>query len=347
MKRFSALIGLAAGLIISLTLCAVAGENPFHVGMILIKSAFGSRYDLGLSLFYTTSLIFTGLSVSIALHAGLFNIGAEGQLSIATLAAAAAGLLFPQLPPVMGFALCALSGILAGALWGMIPGVLKAWRGSHEVIITMMMNFIAAGLISYFVVGALQNTESQNPETASIPTSYMSQSWDPIQKLFPESQANFSFLVAVLLALFIYWFLKHTIYGYEIRVSGKNPEAASFSGLKPVRAQILAMTLSGALAGFVAWNEILGSIGKYRLGFSADYGFIGIAVALLARNNPLAIIASAFLFGSLQKGASDLDIETATITRDFARIIQAIIILSVILSVAYFEQRKQKIKNGK
>ncbi len=318
-----AILGLIFGVLVSMILVNFAGESPVHVLAVLGKSAFGSSYDLGLTLFYTTSLIFTGLSVCIAFHAGLFNIGAEGQLNIGAFAMAATGVLLPQLPPVIAPFVAILFGIIAAAAWGFIPGYLKAKRGSHEVIITMMMNFVASGLISYFVVGSLKNPNSQNPETADIATQFL------LKSATAESPFNFSFYVALILAILVWLFLFKTIWGFELRAVGQNEEAAEIAGIQTKYYKILALTLAGAFAGLVGLNEVIAFSGKYRLGFSADFGFIGIAVALLARNNPLAIILTALLFGTLQKGASDLDMETNKITRDFAKIIQAIIILSV------------------
>jgi simple sugar transport system permease protein len=329
-----AIFGLILGLMIALALTAFAGENPWSVLMVLGKSAFGSSYDLGLALFYTTSLIFTGLSVSIAFHAGLFNIGAEGQLTVATLAAAWFGVSFPDLPPVIAPLLIALVGISSGAAWGWVAGWLRAWRGSHEVIVTMMMNFIAAAIASYVTLNLIKNPESQNPESQPLPDAYLFKSYDFVQKWLQDSPANLSLIFAVLLSVAIYFLLYRTVWGYELRAAGQNEKASKIHGIDPKKMKVLAMTLAGALAGCVALNEVLGSTGRFKMGFSPDYGFVGIAVALMARNHPLGILASAFLFGVLQKGASDLDVETEFITRDFARIIQAILIFSV--ATAYF-----------
>ncbi len=324
-----AILGLLIGLILSLSLVAFAGENPWTVFLILAKSAFGSPYDLGLALFYTTSLIFTGLSVSLAFHAGLFNIGAEGQLTVATLAAAAFGVSFPHLPPVLAPVLIAAVGISAGAAWGMIAGWLRAYRGSHEVIVTMMLNFVAAAIASYVTLHLIKNPESQNPESQPIPEDFMFRNFDFVQKTLTDSPANFSLVIALIVAITCYFFLYRTVWGFELRASGENETASEIAGIRPQKMKILAMVLAGALAGGVALNEVLGSAGRFKIGFSPDYGFVGIAVALLARNHPLGILASAFLFGVLQKGATDLDIETEFITRDFARVIQAILIFSV------------------
>lgn len=326
MKR---VIGMCLGLAIALLLTAFAGENPWHIFMILVKSAFGSTYDLGLTLSYTTPLIFTGLSVAIAFHAGLFNVGAEGQLTIAAVTAAAVGVLLPQVPFPLAPVFALFVGVAAGALWGFIPGWLKAARGSHEVIVTIMMNFIAAGLASWFALEIIPNPNSQNPETAMVSANYMFKEYDLLVRWFPDTPANASLVIAIILAFLIWIFLWKTTWGFDLRAVGENPEAARRAGIPAKRVQILAMILAGGLAGFVALSEVLGSAGQYRIGFSPDYGFIGIAVALLAGNNPVGIIFAAFLMGALHKGASDLDLETNTITRDFSRIIQALIILGV------------------
>jgi ABC-type uncharacterized transport system permease subunit len=322
-------LGFIFGLGLALLLTAMVGENPWHVLMVLVHSSFGSWYDFGLTLFYCTSLIFTGLAVCIPFQAGLFNIGAEGQLTIGAFAMAAVGILFPHLPFPWGYGFALLTGALAAGVWGFIPGWLKAYRGSHEVIITMMLNFIAAGIVSYFVVGYFKNPLSQNPETAMIGPGYQFGDGDLLHRLSPDSPFNISFLFAVALCVLVWIFIYRTTWGFELRAVGQNEEAASFSGISTRKYKMLSLFLGGACAGLVGLNEILGSAGKFRLGFSAEYGFVGIAVALLARNNPLGILVSAFLFGALQKGASDLDIETDHITRDFAKILQAIIILSV------------------
>lgn len=340
------LIGLLLGISISLALAGLAGENPINVFEILIKSSFGSTYDLGLTLFYTTSFIFTGLSVCIAFHAGLFNIGAEGQLTIATLMAAWAGLFLqqhlPNISSLVSIPIIIIMAVLSGGLWGFIPGWLKAHRGSHEVIVTMMLNFIAAAFTSYIALNIIRSTESQNPETQMIPESMMFKNFDFIQKYFQDSPVNLSLLIALLLCLVLYFFLYRSIPGFQLRAAGKNEVASEFAGINAKRIKMLAMTAAGMLAAFVALNEVLGSSGKYRLGFSADYGFVGIAVAILAKNNPIGIIFSALLFGILQKGASDLDVETEFITRDFARIIQAVLIFSVAAVYFWPSSKKQK-----
>lgn len=337
----SRIIGFIIGLVAALLLTLFAGENPLNILMILVRSAFGSMYDLGLTLSYATPLIFCGLSVAIGFHAGLFNIGAEGQLTMAVVTAAAVGIFFPEIPfplaPLIGF----IAALAAGAFWGWIAGWLKAVRGSHEVIITIMLNFIAAGLANWFTLKIIPNPNSQNPESAMVSANYMFKDYDLIARIFPDTPANASFGFALAFALLMWIFLWKTTWGFELRAVGSNPEAAHRAGISEKKVQMLAMAMAGALAGCVALSEVMGSAGQYRIGFSPDYGFIGIAVALLANNNPLGIVVAAFLMGALHKGASDLDLETTTITRDFSRIIQAFIILGV-AAQGYWAWLKQK-----
>lgn len=323
-------LGLLFGIFLSLGLATFAGENPWHVFVVLFKSSFGSLEDLSLTLFYTTSLIFTGLAICIPFHAGLFNIGAEGQLNIACLASTMVALLFPSLA---GFWVVVplLIGFLAGCLWAAIPGALKAYRGSHEVILTMMMNFIAAGLSSYFIVGILQNPDSQAPETKLLGPGQFLRNFDPVAKMFPDSPINFSFIVALLFCLFVWIFLFKTRFGFSLRATGENKWMSERSGVNVKKQITFALALGGLMASGVLLNDVFGSAGKLKLGFSPEYGFVGIAVSLLARNNPLWIIVSAFFFAVLQKGALDLDLETEYITRDYAHVIQAIVILSVVV----------------
>jgi simple sugar transport system permease protein len=314
-------VGLAAGLLVT----SFAGESPMHVLAVLARSAFGSRYDLGMTLFYATPLMFTGLSVAIAFHAGLFNIGAEGQLTLGALAAAAVGALFPSLPWPLAPFIATLAAFAAGAAWGALPGWLRARRGSHEVINTIMLNFVAAGLASYVTLYLLRNTETQNPETQAVGAGYLLTHLE----FFGRAPVSTAFFLA-LASLALFWvFLWRSVPGYELRAVGQNESAARAAGIRVGRAQILSMALAGGLAGLVGTAEVLGNSAKFKLGFSPDYGFIGIAVALLGRNRPLGILAAAILFGALHKGTADLDLETEHVTRELSLVLQALVILSV------------------
>ena len=333
------LLAVAFGLAVGLLITAIAGENPLHVLGVLAKSAFGSRYDFGMTLFYATPLILTGLAVAIPFNAGLFNIGAEGQLAFGALAAAAVGILVPDLPgKFLEPALAIIAAGLAGALWGAIPGWLRARRGSHEVINTIMLNFVAAGLCSWVTLYLLRNTETQNPETASVGPDYL------ISKLaiFDGAPVSSALFLALFVAVVAAFFLKRTTLGYELRAVGQSEAAARSAGIDSGKIRIYAMALGGLMAGLVGVGEVLGNAGKFKMGFSPDYGFIGIAVALLGRNRPGGIVAAALLFGALHKGAADLDMATENVTRDLSLILQALVILSVSADGLWTWLKRQK-----
>lgn len=318
-------LAVSLGLAVGMCVVAAMGESPLHVISILIKSAIGSRYDLGMTLFYATPLALTGTAVAVAFRAGLFNIGAEGQLQVGAMAAASVGLLYPSAPWPLAPILATLAAFCGGAAWGAIPGWLKAKRGSHEVINTIMLNFVASGLCSYVTLQLFRNSETQNPETARIGAGYLLHRF----AFFGDAPVT----VAVALAILVVWgyglFISRTVAGFELRAQGENPLAARAAGIRSGRTQILAMTLAGGIAGLVGVAEVLGNSGKFKLGFSPDYGFIGIAVALLGRGSPLGVLGAALLFGGLHKGTADLDLETEKVTRDLSLVLQAFIILSV------------------
>jgi len=316
---------VALGLAIGASVTLVAGENPFNVLRLIFASAFGSQYDLGMTLFYATPLMFTGLSVAAAFHAGLFNIGAEGQLTLGALAAAVVGIVVPDLLFPWGVLLSIAAAIAAGAIWGAIPGWLKAVRGSHEVITTIMLNAIAAGLAGWVTLYMFRNTESQNPETMAVGAGFLLRHF----AVFDGAPVTSAIIIAVLSSFMLSFFLWRTRPGFELRSVGTSEPASATAGINVRAMQIGAMALAGGIAGLAGIGDVLGAAGKFKIGFSADYGFVGIAVALIARSNPIGIVFSAFLFGALHKGAADLDFETQNVTRDLAVVLQACVILTV------------------
>jgi general nucleoside transport system permease protein len=326
MRRFiQPILAVVLGLGLGLAVTWFAGENPWHVLRVLVKGACGSRADLGMTLFYATPLIFTGLSVAVAFHAGLFNIGAEGQLTMGALAAAAVGAVWPGVPWPWAPVLAGMAALLGGMAWGAIPGWLRAKRGSHEVINTIMLNFIAAGLASYVALYVLKNPDSQNPETRTIGAGYLIGQF----KFFDPAPVSAALPLALVAALLVWVLLWRTTLGFELRAVGQSESAARAAGIDAGRSRIFAMCLAGVLAGLVGVGEVLGNAGKFRVGFSPEYGFIGIAVALLGRNQPVGVVAAALLFGALHKGTADLDLETEHVTRELSLVLQALIILAV------------------
>lgn len=319
------LLALILGLLFGSLLCVPAGENPLAVLLLLARSALGSGYDVGMSLFYATPLLFTGLSVALALRVGLFNIGAEGQLTVGALAAVAWGLAMPDLPAFWAVFSAVFMAALAGALWGAIPGMMKAWRGSHEVVTTIMLNFVAAGLTSWITLYFLRDTREQNPQSLALAKAYLL----PRYELFDGAPTNIMLLFGLAAAGVVAVFLGYTRLGYQMKAVGENAMAARRVAMPIYGLTVGAMAMAGGLAGMAGLFDVLGPSGALRLGFSADYGFAGIAVAMIGRRSPLGVVFGALLFGALHKGAGDLDFETENITRDLATVLQATVILFV------------------
>jgi len=343
-------IATAIGLCVGLIVVKMAGENPAGTFALLFGSAFGSLNAIAYTLFYATPLIFTGLAVAVGFRGGLFNIGAEGQLILAAFAAAWAGIALPFLPAWILVPTCVLVAMAAGALWAAIPAVLKVKFGVHEVINTIMMNFIAIGLVNYLVTGPFLAPGDQIPETvpivqaARIPrmTSLAARLGVDLPGHVP---LNISFLVAIVCCILVYLFLFRTKWGFEMRAAGLNPKAAEAAGISVAKNVICAMAISGALAGMVALNQVMGYEYRYMDGFSPGYGFLGIAVALLGRNHPAGILCAAVLFGALVQGGLTVDMLTENVSKDIVYVIQGVIII-VVASAAVLARRQSAKKVG-
>jgi simple sugar transport system permease protein len=267
----------------------------------------------------------------VALHAGLFNIGAEGQAYLGGLGVALVCLPLGSLPMVILIPLAIVGAALFGAAWAFIPAYLQAKRGSHIVITTIMFNFIASALMIYLLVNVLSPKGSMNPETRTFdPNAHLPLVHDVLAGIgiaVARSPLNLAFLWALICAVVVWLLLWHTTLGYQLRVLGANPSAAAYAGMKPQRLIIIAMLISGALSGFLALNEIMGAQNRLLLEFTSGYGFVGIAVALMGRSHPFGIVLAAILFGALYQGGADLSFEKPAITRDMIVVIQGLVIL--------------------
>ena len=337
------LIAVIAAFIVGGIVVWIIGDSPIQTYKLLIGSAFSWPDGIGYTLFNATPLIFTGLAVAVAFRCGLLNIGAEGQLYVAAFAAAWVGIKFGtpdpantfvtpfvHLPALVLVPLCCIAAIVAGAIWGGIPGILKAKFGSHEVINTIMLNFIAVALLSYFTQyhykipgDAIMQSAPTSPN-ATLPT---------LGKFIPGLPAripvNLAFVLALLACVLVYIFLWKTKWGYEMRATGANPSAAEYGGISIRKQIILAMAISGGLAGMVGINEVLGYRHRYYDGFSANYGFVGIAVALLGRNHPVGVFLAAILFAILLRGGIFVDAYTIHVSKDIVDMLQGIVIVFV------------------
>lgn len=349
------LVAVVAAFIVGGIIILLIGDDPFNAYRLLLSSSFGSIGDVGWMLHYATPLIFTGLAVAVALRCGLLNIGAEGQLYVAAFAAAWVGIKFGgvavngvswawmSLPAVLLVPLCILAAIVAGGIWGGIPGILKAKFGAHEVINTIMLNFIGIALAGYFTQYFYKIPGDPIMETANIGHAAEIPRLNEFLPFIPHDvPLNVAFLLAVLMCVVVYVFLWKTKWGYELRAVGENPSAAEYGGISPKKQIVVAMTFSGALAGMVAIGEVMGNRHNYYDGFSADWGYLGIAVALLGRNHPLGVFIAAVFFGVLLRGEIFVDAFTPHISKDLGWVLQAIIILFVACLQMYSRTTRTK-----
>jgi general nucleoside transport system permease protein len=313
------LLALAAA---SALIIAVGGA-PLAVYRLLLAGTWGNGYGIGQVLFKTTPLIFTGLSVSLALRAGLFNIGAEGQLTVGAFLTALVGAHAASLPAVVAVPLALAAGAAGGALVGAIAGALKAWRGAHEVINTIMLNFIVRAVM----VGLGAHLfEQEQIHTAPIAASAELPRLSHWIAAWHGSAANASLFIAVAVALSAWWLVERTRAGFRLRAVGASPDAAATSGISVPRVQFFALALAGAVAGLVGANFVLGYKHYYEDGFSGGIGYMGIAVAVLGRARPLGVVVAALLFGTLSQGALAVN---AVVPKEIVDVLTAVIIFAV------------------
>ena len=325
------LVNVLAAFVISGLVVLAIGENPLEAVKILIGGALGDLEGIGFTLYYATSFIFTGLAVAICFHAGLFNIGVDGQAYIAGLGAALVALHFGFLP---GYALV-IAAIVAAAVFGAafaaIPAYLQAYRDSHIVITTIMFNYIASAIMGYLLVNVLRAPGQMNAETPAFRETGRVPQFHEILAHFgiqwPVTPFNLSFLLALLACLAVWLIIWRTRLGYEIRAVGANPTAALYGGISPARVTMISTLLSGALAGGLAVNVILGEEHRLILEFTAGFGFVGIAVALMGRGHPVGIFLAAILFGVLYQGGAELAFDMPKISRDMIVVIQGLVVL--------------------
>ncbi|MCB1463976.1 MAG: ABC transporter permease [Nitratireductor sp.] len=326
------LINLLLAFLISGLVVLLVGESPVRAAYYLVSGAFTIGGGIGFTLFYATSFIFTGLSVAVAIHCGLFNIGSEGQAYIGGLGVALACLALDGIMPWYVTMVVATAGAAAfGAGWAFIPAWLQARRGSHIVITTIMFNFIAASIMVWLLVDYLKPAASMAPETRTFLEGGQLPKLDWLLELFGFKVAgaplNVSFFIALACCFLVWLLIWRTRFGYELRTMGTNPTAAVYAGIPEARTVIIAMLISGALAGLMALNPIMGDQHRLNLDFVAGAGFVGIAVALMGRNHPVGIIFAAILFGVLYQGGAEVAFNMPNISRDMIVVIQGLVIL--------------------
>jgi ABC-type uncharacterized transport system permease subunit len=326
----------AFNLAVALAVCAlvvrIVGQDPAQVLALLVKGAFGSRTGFSYTLYYATTFMFTGLAVAVAFHGGLFNIGAEGQAMLGGLGAGLVALSIGEHAPAWAvLPAMVVAALLFGAAWAAVPAVLQAWRGSHVVITTIMFNFLAAALMGYLLVNPLKEPGNMAPESrafadsASLPGMHEALAWIGIE--WPRSPLNLALPMALLAAAGVWAWLWRSRPGYAVRAVGFAPEAARYAGIRPRRQILVAMLLSGALAGMVGINEIAGVHHRLLADFVAGAGFAGIAVSLIGRSHPLGIVIASVLFGALYQGGAELSFEIPGFSREMVFTLQGLIVL--------------------
>jgi simple sugar transport system permease protein len=326
------LANVATAFLVSGLVVLMVGESPLEAVGILLWGALGFGEGVGFTLFYATNFILTGLAVAVAFHAGLFNIGGEGQAYLGGLGVALAALALDRIVPWWVTFPVAIAGAAAfGAAWALIPAWLQARRGSHIVITTIMFNFIGAAVMVWLLVDHLSQPGTMQPETRTFESGGTLPKLTGLFALFGVdaggAPVNITLFLALAAAAFVYVLIWRTRLGYEIRTFGFSPTAAVYAGISPLKITLVAMLISGALAGLMALNPVMGDQHRLQVDFVSGAGFVGIAVALMGRAHPVGVILAAILFGMLYQGGAELAFEMPVISRDMIIVIQGLVIL--------------------
>ncbi|HLA89624.1 MAG TPA: ABC transporter permease [Gemmatimonadaceae bacterium] len=322
------LVAVVVALVAGDLLILAYGQAPGAVWRMLLEGTWGNGYGFAQVLYKATTLTCTGLSVALALRAGLFNIGAEGQLAAGGFGAALAGLALPSGTPAwLAVSVCVLAAMAAGGAVGAVPGVLRAKFGAHEVIVTIMMNFVVLALLNYVVASKLHVPETLHTSTVRAGT--VPRLADTVAA-FHGSAANWTIVIVAAVTVALGWFLFRTKAGYELRAVGLQPMAAEYAGVRVGAVWRRALTLAGALAGLGGINFVLGYKGYYEEGFTGGAGFLGIAVALVGRNHPLGVALAALFFATLSQGGLAIN---AMVPKQIVEVLQGIVILAVATAV--------------
>jgi simple sugar transport system permease protein len=323
-----AIVALLVAAIVGDILILSYGQNPGTVYRLLFEGTWGNPYGFGQVLYKATTLTFTGLAVAVGLRAGLFNIGAESQLAAGGFVAALVGLVLPTgLPSIVMLPIYILAAAAGGGIVGGIPGALKAKFGAHEVITTIMLNFIVLALLNYFVVAHLKVEGTLH--TRDIRGGAVPRLSDMISA-FHGSAANLTLLLAIVAAIVAWWFLFRTRRGFELRATGLQPEAAEYGGVDVRGVWWRAMALSGAIAGIGGLNFVLGYKHYYEEAFASGAGFLGIAVAIVGRNHPIGVALAALVFATMSQGGLAVN---AVVPKQIVDVLQAVVIIAVAASV--------------
>lgn len=318
-------LSLLATFVITVILILLIGKNPLPIFTTMFTDVFLSGYGIGQTLFRATPLIICGCGLAFCFHASLFNIGAEGQLNAGAFTMGLIAVSMSNFPWYISIPVCIIVSFGVSAFFGLIPAIIKIKKDVSEVITTIMLNFIIMALINYFLVDffAVKSTM----RTEKIPDSFMLLKFSSVSSFFQGSSLNICFIIALILAFVSYIIIYKTKFGYEIRAVGFNPSAAKYIGISPNKIIILTFVIGAGITSLVGLNFIMGYKGFYEYGFSNNVGFTAIAVALLARNNPIGVIFSAILFGVLDFGGLAVN---DLVPKEIVLVVQGVIILTIL-----------------
>lgn len=338
MSLLGNLLVSVAAIVLSLVIAAlimlIAGYDPIQAYSAMLDGAFGSRNSIANTLAKSTPLIFVGLACAYANKGGIFNIGGEGQLYMGAFVSAIVALAMDGAPRLLVIVTAIIVGMLAGGLVGAFNGFLKAKLQINEVIVAIMLNYIMRFFTSYWVNGPLKEEGAQTAQTESLNEIYM------FTKLIPKTQLTTAFIIAVIAVVLVYFFFEKTRAGYNIRAVGENPLAAQASGIPMSFTIVMTMAVSGAFAGLAGMTEVFGKTGNFIDGFSPGYGFTGIAVAFLGKNNPFGVLLGALLFGIIEAGSMKMSYK-AGVSTSMINVMQGLVILFVATPqlVMFFKKR--------
>ena len=321
-------MAIAVALLISGFLLLLSGYDPLIAFKALVQGAFGDQRVLSEVLLQATPLILIGSGLAVAFRANMWNIGAEGQFYAGAVISGFLGIYLTNLPAIILIPLILIGGIVGGALWGMLAGYLKVRFGANEIVTTIMLNYIAIIGTGYLVTGPMQEASGNYPQTDKIVEAAR------LYRFFPPTRLHIGFLIALLVAILLYILLFRSSAGYAIRAVGHNSETARYAGVDVRRNILVAMGISGGAAGLAGAIQVAGMTFRLYQQISPGYGFTGIAVALLANNNPIGIIFSGILFGALRSGSEVMQI-SAKIPSVLVFVIQGLIIVSVVTFGVY------------
>ena len=335
--------GVLVGLIIGSLVVVNHDRSMYMILGRLLFNAAGTWSNFVASLVFTIPLGFTGLAIAFSYSAGIFNVGAEGQLQLGALMTAVVATSTAFKSAYIHVPTALLAGAVVGGLWALIPGILKAYKGFNEIVVTMLMNYIAILLVGYFLEGPMKAPGAFFPQSRP----FAKTAW--LQNLVPNTDLHYGFLLLIAMGLLTWFILFKTTLGFKVRAVGCNPEGARYAGMHGKRILVLAMVVSGALAGLGGSVEVMGVYRRLTEGFSPGYGFDAIAVALLANLNPIGVFISAFFFGALRNAATGLQVDLG-VPISFVHIVQALAILFVIASRGMprqFAKLKRRWRYGK